>query len=582
MIKSFNKAKSLVDIVRYYASQKKDETAYVYLVDGEDHEAPISFSELDRQSRAFAATLQKITQPGDRALLLYPSGLEFIVAFLGCMYAGVIAIPTIVPHLKRATPRFRSMLGDAHAIVACTQQESFEKLRVLFNEYPEFHELKWVVNESIEAGSEDKWREVAVDTEELAFLQYTSGSTSSPKGAMITHRGLLETIRDLQLGLAFDNNSVAVSWLPIFHDLGLIFGLLMPLCMGRTSYFMSPMAFLEKPFRWLRAISKYKATHSAAPNFSFDLCIQKVTDEEKLFLDFSHLKSMVNAAEPIRLETMQIFSDVFRSCNFDFNSFTPGYGLAEATVKVSGKAHGQNISYCTLDANSLEKHKLAFLPEGAPKSYISVGCGWSSIGADIRIVNPGTKTQCSADEIGEIWVKSASVAKGYWGKPTETENTFQAYLLPSKEGPFMRTGDMGFIHNEQLHITGRIKDLIILQGRNFYPQDIELTIEKCHPAIRPSFGAAFAVEFNQVDHLVVVQEVKREYRKSGEFEEIANSIRMAVARNHGLRVQAVVLIMPSTIQKTTSGKIQRSATRDTFLIGDLETLYEWRAPVALK
>lgn len=578
MIKNPEEAVSLVEVARFYADRIGDDLAYMYLIDGEDQEAPLTFAELDRQSRAFAATLQQHTKPGDRALLLYPSGLEFIVAFFGCLYAGVVAVPTIVPHLKRATPRFRSMLSDANAVVACTQMELFDKLKVLFDEYPEFHELNWVVNEKVEPGIEKSWKEVENKADDLAFFQYTSGSTSTPKGVMITHLNLTETVRDLQRGSAFDDKSTLASWLPIFHDLGLIFGLLMPVYSGRPSYFMAPIAFLERPYRWLKAISKYKATHSAAPNFAYDLCVQKVTDEEKSTLDFGSLKIIGNAAEPVRFETMQLFSDAFKPCGFDFNLFAPAYGLAEATVKVSGRLYGQKISYCILDTDALAKHKLVFLPEESPKGFISAGCGWTSIGADIRIVNPKTKELCAQDEVGEIWVQSASVAQGYWKRPEETEKTFQAYIVPSNEGPFMRTGDLGFVYNGQLHITGRIKDMVIIQGRNFYPQDIELTVEKCHPAMRPSFGAAFAVESSQVDHLVVVQEVKREYRKSDDFEGIANAIRMAVAKNHGLRVQAVVLIMPSTIQKTTSGKIQRNATRNSFLNGELEALYEWHAP----
>ena len=578
MIQNPEEAVSLVEVVRFYADRIGNELAYMYLVDGEDQEAPLTFSELDRQARAFAATLQQHTKPGDRALLLYPSGLEFIVAFFGCLYAGVVAVPTIVPHLKRATPRFRAMLSDADAVVACTQMELFDKLKQLFDEYPEFHDLKWVVNEKLEAGVEAQWQEVENKADDLAFFQYTSGSTSTPKGVMITHFNLIETVRDLQRGSAFDDKSAVASWLPIFHDLGLIFGLLMPVYLGRTSYFMAPIAFLERPYRWLKAISKYKATHSAAPNFAYDLCVQKVTNEEKETLDLGGLKIIGNAAEPVRFETMQMFSDAFKSCGFDFNLFAPAYGLAEATVKVSGRLYGQKISYCLLDSDALAKHKLVFLSEEGPKSYVSVGCGWSSINADIRIVNAQTKELCAKDEVGEIWVSSTSVAQGYWKRPEETEKTFQAYVASSNEGPFMRTGDLGFIYNDQIHITGRIKDMVIIQGRNFYPQDIELTMEKCHDALRPSFGAAFAVEANQVDHLVVVQEVKREYRKSNDFEGIANAIRMAVAKNHGLRVQAVVLIMPSTIQKTTSGKIQRNATRESFLKGNLEVLYEWRAP----
>ena len=582
MIKDLAEAQNLFDVIQYHAGNKGDEIALVYLIDGEDHEAVITYRELDRQSRAFAATLQKITQPGDRALLLYPSGLEFIVAFLGCIYAGVVAVPTIVPHLKRATPRFRAMLADAHATVACTQLELSDKLQALFVEYPEFHDLKWIVSEQIESGAESDWKPVDIKPDELSFLQYTSGSTSTPKGAMITHFSLMETIRDLQVGAGVDERSKLTSWLPIFHDLGLISCLLVPLYVGCPCYFMAPIAFLEKPYRWLRAASKHKVSHTIAPNFAFDLCVQKISDEEKATLDLHLLRYLGNAAEPVRLETMQKFSEAFAPYGFNPDVFAPAYGLAEATVKVSGRPYEGKLSYCTLDIDALAKHKLVFLPQDDPKGYISVGCGWSANGADIRIVDSQTRQQCADDEVGEIWVKSKNNARGYWERPEETEATFHAYLLPSNEGPFLRTGDLGFIYNGQLHITGRIKDLVILQGRNFYPQDIELTIEKCHPAMQAGFGAAFAVEEGQVDHLVVVQEVKREYRKSDDFEGIANAIRMAVAKNHGLRVQAVALIMPSTIPKTTSGKIQRNATRELFLGGKLETLYEWRAPGIFK
>ncbi|MBI3162768.1 MAG: fatty acyl-AMP ligase [Chloroflexi bacterium] len=467
MIRDVSEAKDLVEVIQYHAEKKGDDIALVYLIDGEDHEAVITYRELDRQSRAFAATLQKTTQPGDRALLLYPSGLEFIVAFFGCLYAGVVAVPTIVPHLKRATPRFRAMLADAHAVVACTQMELFDKLKALFVEYPEFHDLKWVVNEQIEAGVESEWNPYDNKPEDLAFLQYTSGSTSTPKGAMITHFSLIETVRDLQVGAGLDDQGIVASWLPIFHDLGLISCLLVPLYKSRPCYFMAPISFLEKPYRWLRAVSKYQVSHTIAPNFAYDLCVQKISDEERATLDLHLLRYLGNAAEPVRLETMQKFSETFKPYGFNPETFAPAYGLAEATVKVSGRAYEDKLSYCTLDPDALAKHKLVFLTEGDPKGYISVGCGWSANGADIRIVNPQTRELCAGDEVGEIWVKGNNNARGYWERPEETEAAFNAYLLPSNAGPYLRTGDLGFVYNGQLHITGRIKDLVILQGRNF-------------------------------------------------------------------------------------------------------------------
>jgi acyl-CoA synthetase (AMP-forming)/AMP-acid ligase II len=571
--------KTLMDVVRYHATHRPDQVAYVYLEDGESDEHPITFRELDRQARAFAAHLQSVVKAGDRALLLYPSGLEFIVAFLGCLYADVIAIPTTVPHLKRSTPRLLLMMKDAEAHVACTTQGVHEKIKFLAEENVEFQDIRWVISEEVDSDGAEKWLQPESQPDNIAFLQYTSGSTSVPKGVMITNFNLMRTIQDLQIGVQFEDDSVMVSWLPIFHDMGLIFGLLTPLYVGRPCYIMSPVSFLEKPFRWLNAISRHKGTHTAAPNFAYELCVRKITDEEKKELDLSRMVGAINAAEPVRLETMREFTKAFTPSGFRYEMFMPGYGLAEATVKVSNKKPGQAPAHCILDANQIQRNKLVFVPETDPNAYPNIGCGWTSIGADIRIVDPATNKPCLPDEIGEIWVQSDSVAQGYWKRPEVSEEVFRARLADSGEGPFLRTGDMGFIHDGELYIAGRIKDMVIIQGRNYYPQDIELTMEKCHPALRPSCGAAFAIDDGEAEHLIVVHEVRREFRKMDNFKEVADAIRMAVAKNHGLRVHAVVLITPSTIHKTTSGKIQRSAVREAFQNDSLEVLYEWRAPV---
>ena len=283
------------------------------------------------------------------------------------------------------------------------------------------------------------------------------------------------------------------------------------------------------------------------------------------------------------METVQTFAKKFAPCGFKWEAFAPSYGLAEATVMVSATTPGEGLSYCTLDPEAFKKNKLIFLANNDPKGHISVSCGWSTIGADIRIVNPQTCIQSHPDEVGEIWIQSTSVAQGYWRNPEASETTFKARLADTKEGPFLRTGDMGFIHEGKLHISGRIKDMVIVQGRNFYPQDIELTVEKAHEGLRPSCGAAFSVDDGENEHLAIVQEVKREFRRNTEeFEKMANAIRLDVAKNHGLRAQAVTLIAPSTVHKTTSGKIQRSAVREAFQNGTLETLYEWRAPGVFK
>lgn len=573
-----DKAFSMVHILRQRASENPDGLAYAYLENGVDVSARITWGELDRQARAFAVKLlAKGNQPGERAIMLYPSGLEFLAAFLGCLYAGIVAVPSIIPHLKRATPRLKAIITDADASIACTTQEMYDKIIPLVEDDPDFTRLSWVINEQVPPALADQWQPPDIACDTLCFLQYTSGSTSAPKGVMISHLNLLKTTEDLKIGAEFSADKTMVTWLPIFHDLGLIYGLLMPMLGGGKCYVMSPVTFLEQPVRWLAAVTKYGATHTGGPNFAYELCCQKITEEEKASLDLSQVIAFANAAEPVRLETMLKFHEAFKSCGLNPHAQRAGYGLAEATVKVSGQRVRQEMVFASLDVPALEANRVRLVDANAPNRYDFVSNGTSEISADLRIVNPVTMEPCAADEISEIWVQSDSVACGYWNRPEATKETFGARLA-SGEGPFMRTGDMGFLLEGNLYITGRIKDMILVQGRNFYPQDIELTVEKSHPAMRPSCGAAFAVNDGQTDRLVIVQEVKREFRKAGDYTGMMNAVRMAVAKNHGLRAHSVVLILPGTIAKTTSGKIQRSAACQAYLGGELNVLAAWRAP----
>jgi acyl-CoA synthetase (AMP-forming)/AMP-acid ligase II len=573
-----DKTFSMVYILRQRAVENPDGLAYAFLENGVDVSARVTWSELDRQARAFAVKLLADgNQPGDRAIMLYPSGIEFLAAFMGCLYAGIVAVPSIIPHLKRATPRLKTIITDADASIACTTQDMLEKLMPLVEDDPDFTRLDWVVNEQVPLTLADQWQRPDILPESLCFLQYTSGSTSIPKGVMISHFNLLKTTEDLKLGVEFSADKTMVTWLPIFHDLGLIYGLLMPMLGGGKCYIMAPVTFLEQPYRWLAAVTKYRATHTGGPNFAYELCCHKITEEEKPSLDLSRVIAFANAAEPVRLETMQKFYEAFKMCGLHPHAQRAGYGLAEATVKVSGQRVRQEMVFASLDAAALEMNRVKLVAADAPNRYDFVSNGTSEIGADIRIVNPATLEQCSPDGIGEIWVQSESVAYGYWNRPDATRETFDAHLA-SGEGPFMRTGDMGFLLDGNLYITGRIKDMILVQGRNFYPQDIELTVEKSHPAMRPSCGAAFAVNDGQTDRLVIVQEIKREFRNAENFTGMMNAVRMAVAKNHGLRAHSVALIFPGTIAKTTSGKIQRAATRQSYLDGELNILAEWHAP----
>jgi acyl-CoA synthetase (AMP-forming)/AMP-acid ligase II len=555
---------TLVAALRRHAAEGPDRLAVVHLADGDALEQPIRYGELDRRARAFAAHLQGLAERGERAVLLYPSGIEFVVAYLGCLYAGVIAVCVPLPHLKHAFLRLERVLEDAQATVACTTREAMKRIAPALKT-----PLRWVASEDVAPGVESEWRAPELSPDDLAFLQYTSGSTTTPRGVMISHRNLVATSHDLQRVSAFDADSIVVTWLPMFHDLGLLAGLLAPLEAGGRCYTLDPVHFQARPVRWWSAISRYRATHTAAPDSAFLLCTQKITAEERRALDLRSFRSATVGSEPVHVETMTAFAAAFAECGFSSDAFLPGYGLAEATVMVSGK---KGISFCTVDRKGLEQNRVILRPDGEP----SVSCGWSTIGADIQIVHPETATACAADEIGEVWVHSDSVAKGYWRRPEETERTFGARLADGGDAVFLRTGDMGFIHEGGLHIAGRIKDMIIVQGKNFYPQDIEIAVEQCHAAVRHGGGAAFVVEQADMPGLAIVQEVNWAHRKLEQPMEVVNRIRMAVAERNGLRARAVVLVRPASIPRTTSGKIQRRACKDGLLAGALDVLFEWK------
>ncbi len=570
---------SLCQTLRERALHKPAEKAFVYLANGVDISSQITWGELDKQAQAFALRLVAHgVKPNENVLLVYPSGLEFLVAFMGCMYAGVVAVPSSIPYREHTASRLVNIVVDARVAVACTTRVVFEQINSLLAEHTELSRIQWLIHEDIDTLAVGVWKEPVFHGDSLCFLQYTSGSTSVPKGVMITHLNLLRTIEDIRKGLGFGPDSVVVTWLPVFHDLGLIYSLLTPLYVGGRCYIMSPVTFLKRPFNWLLAITKYKGTHTAAPNFAYELCCRKIEEEEKEKLDLSTVVAFINAAEPIRLETVQKFWESFRDCGLSPIAQKGGYGLAEATVKVSAQRLDEGIRYVCLDASAMEQNRVQLVSHDASKHYDVISVGVSEIGADIRIVNPKTKRPCAEDEIGEIWVRSDSIAVGYWNRPKETAETFRAYL-ENGEGPYLRTGDMGFLLDGDLFIAGRIKDMIIVQGRNFYPQDIEYTVEKCHFALRPGCGAAFAIRDRGGDErLVIVQEVRQEFCQERDLKDVINAIRMAVAKNHGVRAYAVALILPRTIPKTTSGKIRRSATRQAFLVGGLKVVAYWQAP----
>lgn len=586
-----------------------DQWAYHFLLDGEAERAGLTYSELDRRARAIGACLQRSGAVGERVLLLLPPSLEYVVAFFGCLYAGAVAVPAYPPRANQSLARLLDVARDARARRIVTNSAIHAQVSAL----PQTDaraalgtpgHLQWLETDRVGMEMEECWKDPAVGSDALALLQYTSGSTAAPKGVMLSHGNLLHNLASIHQGFRMAEEGHVVSWLPPYHDMGLIGGLLEPLYAGIPVTLMSPLAFLQRPFRWLQAISNTRGCVSGGPNFAYDLCVRRVTPEQRSTLDLSHWNLAFSGAEPVRHETLERFAAAFESCGFRREAFQPCYGLAEASLIVSTQATPGRPKLHFVDGAALESNRVMTCAE-TDGGRALVGCGHALMDQSIAIVDPETLTRCAHGQVGEIWVSGPSVALGYWDRPEETRYTFRAYLADSGEGPFLRTGDLGFMDEGELFITGRLKDLIIIDGRNHYPQDIERTVEESHPSLRPGCCATFSVDLNGSEALVVVAEVERRFRallapngrpagpspvacqldprpaqgESGDGREAATSaevkavvtaVRRAISEQHDLRVAAVVLSRPGTVPKTSSGKIQRRACRAAYLAGSLE------------
>jgi acyl-CoA synthetase (AMP-forming)/AMP-acid ligase II len=568
---------TIVELLRSRAVEQPQDRAYTFMVDGKKEGDSFTYAELDRHTRAIAATLQKHNAEGERALLLYPQGLEVIAAFCGCLYAGVIAIPVPPPEsgrLKRTLPRLRSIVRDAEATIALTTASILELIETVKDEFPEFEQMRWIDTAQIDIDEADEWSDPQVNKDQLAYLQYTSGSTSTPKGVMLTHYNLMHHCHNLQQACGYDSNSVTVTWMPYFHDYGLVEGMMVPLYNAHPCYVMSPFSFIKRPLNWLRNMSQYKGTHSQAPNFAYDLCTRRIKAKQIAELDLSSWEAAGNAAEPINPHVMAKFVETFSPCGFKWETFAPSYGLAENTLLATTKPKGTRPVFLGVETSAMEQDKVVIAnPEAAGVRIIS-GCGKKVEDTLIAIADPTIMTAKADDEVGEVWLKDPSVAQGYWKRPDVTKATFDAYLQDTKEGPFLRTGDLGFLHEGELYITGRIKDLIIIRGTNHYPQDIEWSVQELHSALRPDYGAAFSIEDKGEERLIVVQEVER---RSGELdtETIIADIKQEIAEQHEIQVYGVVLAKSGNILKTASGKIQRRACREKFLAGTLTIIDDW-------
>ena len=571
------KVSTLVELLRWRGLDQPDRRAYRFLHDAETREETnLTYAELDQRVRSIAARLQSTGAAGERALLLYPAGLDYVAAFFGCLYAGTVAVPTYPPRFNRTLQTLRSIAADSQAKVVLTTGALLSKIDKVFEHAPELKNLQWLATDELDHALADEWREPSIDSDTLAFLQYTSGSTGTPKGVMITHGNLIHNSSMIAQGFGYTPETECLTWLPLYHDMGLIGGVLQPLFGGFSTTLMSPLAFARSPFGWLKAISDYKVTLSGAPNFAYDLCVRRVSAEQRASLNLESWQVAFTGAEPIRAATLDRFAETFAECDFRREAFMPCYGLAEATLIVSCGSQTAVPLVQRIERRALEENRAQAAANSLDQEETTLltGCGEILQGQTLRIVNPDNGEICGSNEVGEIWVSSSSVAQGYWQRPAETEKIFRARLAEI-DGPFLRTSDLGYISNGELFVTGRIDDLIIIRGRNYYPQDIEVAIGQTHEALRPGGGAVFAYEVDRENQLVVVHELDQ--RRKTVADEVIERVRRAITEEFELPLHAVVLVTAGGVPKTSSGKVRRKTCRAMFLEGSLETVGEWRA-----
>ncbi|WP_046317455.1 type I polyketide synthase [Mycobacterium sp. UM_Kg1] len=572
--------RTLVDLLTQRAQQRGDQLAFSFSRDGDEHEVSrITYRELDRRARQIAVDLHGNGATGERVLVLCPPGLDFIASFFGCLYAGAIAIPVHPPMREHLLPRVESIIADVEPGFALTTSEIEPKIKPAIDGLPGGPALRWSLTDDTAAGSEAAWVPPRIDGESIAMLQYTSGSTSAPKGVVLTHGNLVHNLVTIAeaWGASTDMQATGVFWLPPYHDMGLIGGLLETLYVAGNSILMPPTAFIKRPMRWLEAISRHRAMITAAPNFAFDLCVELSTPQERAALDLSHWTVALCGAEPVRTATLDSFAELFAPAGFRAESFYPVYGLAEGTLLVSGGSDLPVPMVQHVDRVALGDNRVIGVAAEDPNVATMVGCGKPRGGQRVIIVDPETRLECAGDRVGEIWVSGGSVAHGYWGAPELSAETFGATLADTGEGPFLRTGDLGFLHSGELFVTGRRKDLIIIRGTNHYPNDIELTVQNTNPALLRGRGAVFSVapEPGAAEQLVVVQEVDPSRISGDQADEAMRAIRTAVTENHSVRTHAVVLVQPLQLPTTSSGKIQRSACKQRYLDGELPVVAQW-------
>ncbi|WP_039913013.1 non-ribosomal peptide synthetase [Cellvibrio mixtus] len=574
---------SLVDIARHWAEVKPDHVAYRFLTNEGLVSTSITYGELDSKAKSIASRLQQ-ANAHSQALLIFPPGLEFIEAFWGCLYAGVVCVPVYPPRARAEDwIRLKAIKDNCQAEFILIGKNELQITKSLLVQKVLANEESIIDISEVLSDKKILWAKPDFQLKQLAFLQYTSGSTGSPKGVMVSHENLLHNQSMIFSSFNHTRNSVVAGWLPQYHDMGLIGNILHPMYLGTTAILMSPVTFLRRPITWLEMISNYKATTSGAPNFAYDLCVSRITEEEKEHLDLSSWDLAFNGAEPVNSTTLERFFNAFKICGFKYNAFYPCYGMAESTLMISGVNKADQPVALNLERENLDFHIIK--TSASNESSVSlVSCGQAGIDTAIRIVDPKTLRECENNKVGEIWVKGPSVALGYWGNPDLTAASFNAHINNSTDPneTFLRTGDMGFLHDKQLYVSGRLKDLIIVRGKNYYPQDIETTAQNSSKHLRAGRGACFSVETKEKQKIILIQEMERSSVRKAEGANVETLIREAVLLSHGLYLDEIILVKPGKIFITSSGKVRRSECRLAYLKGVFATAHEEDAKQKIK
>lgn len=563
---------SLADLLRHRAAVQPHDRAYVVLSDRGHEEASITFAELACRSAALARRIAAHAAPGERALLLCPNGIGFMVAFFGCVLAGVVAVPMMLPRRRSARDASAGIVAD------CTPRLALAPSMLIAGERGDLvgrfagAGLEWLAVDGAAAEPSAGPLETG-EPQGLAFLQYTSGSTSAPKGVVVSHANLLANLAMIERAFGNTRRSTYVSWVPLYHDMGLIINALQSLYIGSLCVLLAPVAFIQRPLLWLRAISDYRAEVAGGPNFAFDLCVERYRPEQMDRIDLSSWKLAFNGAEPVRADTVRRFCETYAAHGFAASAMFPAYGMAEATVLVAAGRRGTGPVTRTVSRDGLRRHRAA-APRDSGDAQTIVACGRALEGERIAVVDPDSLARLGSGMIGEVWVTGPNVAGGYWHDRAASEAAFGARIAGENGEAWLRTGDLGFLDEAgELFITGRIKEVVIIRGANHYPQDIEHTVQSCHPALRRHGGAAFTVlDAREAERLVVVQEVERSYRSRIAVDEIVGRIREAIVGAHEIVPHEIALLRPGALPKTTSGKIQRALSRKLWLEGSLERL----------